>query len=58
MTINRYRITTDNPDIPHEQSWLIAALTAQSAWAKFSTQYFGVLKPKRADYTVTFASHH
>lgn len=32
---------------------IVVAFNRASAWGKFSTQYFGALKPNRKDYTVT-----
>ena len=58
MKITRYRITAMNPEIQCEtQTWLIAASSHRSAWAKFITQYCGVLKPTPSEYRVQFESY-
>lgn len=36
------------------KNYTIMAEDAESAWGKFSTQYFGVLKPNPADYDVQY----
>ena len=48
MELKKYRIQMkDKPEVRE-----ITALSKNSAWHKFSRQYFGALRPNRADYTI------
>ena len=49
--VRRYTIAP--LDAALHKPYSIVASSADSAWAKFRTQYFGALKPNRAEYTVT-----
>ena len=49
MKLNRYLISGKIISSHHT----IVARTRALAWGKFVTQYFGVLKPNRDDYSIT-----
>jgi hypothetical protein len=54
MEVRRWVITHAAYE-PGMMSFVIAAKSAASAWAKFCRQRFGVLKPARRDYTISGA---
>ena len=57
MTFTRYRIRLVNDEIASPtRAWSMVASTPHSAWMKFITQYFGVLKPQKEDYRVDVES--
>jgi hypothetical protein len=63
MLIKRYRITALDATIrahlvDHGQPihWIIVANNMASAWSKFCTQRFSVLKPNPADYDIALDS--
>lgn len=54
FAIRRWAITHAAYE-PGMQSFVVAASSAASAWAKFVRQRFGALKPSRRDYTISEA---
>ena len=53
-TVRRW-VVTHSAYEPGMQSFVVAASSAASAWAKFVRQRFGALKPSRSDYTIAEA---
>lgn len=63
MMLKYYRVRAINPDLLqvfHAQGttayWDIGANSLESAWRKFVTQRFGILKPNAADYDIRLES--
>ena len=63
MMLKYYRVRAINPDLVavfQAQGavayWDIGANSLESAWRKFVTQRFGILKPQAADYDIRLES--